>query len=233
MASDAGGESAAQSEAQATAMFGGALAQAQAYARLLTEAGTERGIVGPAEATRIWDRHLLNCGVISRLIPARCSVVDLGSGAGLPGIVLAILRPHARVTLVEPMARRVEFLSECVAALGLRNAEVIRGRGEELAGKLSADVVTSRAVAPLDRLAGLSAGLARTGGRVLAMKGASAPAELARARPALARLGITDARVEVARSPDGAVSATLVTFTVPARRERRPDRRASSRRGSG
>jgi 16S rRNA (guanine527-N7)-methyltransferase len=219
-------------------MFGGALAQAQAYARLLTEVGTERGIVGPAEAARIWDRHLLNCGVISRLIPARSSLVDLGSGAGLPGIVLAILLPHARVTLVEPMARRVEFLEECVAALGLRNAEVLRGRGEELAGKLSADVVTSRAVAPLDRLAGVSAGLARSGGRVLAMKGASAPAELARARPALARLGITDARVEVARSPDGAVSATVVTFTVPAhhrgrRQDRRQDRRVSSRRGRG
>src|SRR5215469_7330154 len=214
-------------------MFGSSLAQAEAYARLLADIGTERGIVGPAEATRIWDRHLLNCGVISRLIPAHCSLVDLGSGAGLPGIVLAILLPQARVTLVEPMARRVEFLSECVAALGLRNAEVLRGRGEELAGKMSADVVTSRAVAPLDRLAGLSAGLARTGGRVLAMKGASAAAELARARPALARLGITDARVEVARSPDGSVSATLVTFTVPARRGRRQDRRASSRRGRG
>jgi 16S rRNA (guanine527-N7)-methyltransferase len=214
-------------------MFGAALGQAQAYARLLTEAGTERGIVGPAEAARIWDRHLLNCGVTSRLIPARCSLVDLGSGAGLPGMVLAMLQPHARVTLVEPMARRVDFLAECVAELGLQNVEVLRGRAEELAGKLTADVVTSRAVAPLDRLAGLSAGLARAGGRVLAMKGASAPAELARARPALARLGVTDARVEVARSPDGTVSATLVTFTVPAHRARRQDRRASSRRGSG
>lgn len=214
-------------------MFGAALPQAEAYARLLTEVGTQRGIVGPSEAARIWDRHLLNCGVISRLIPARCSIVDLGSGAGLPGIVLAMLLPHARVTLVEPMARRVEFLEECVATLGLPNAEVLRGRGEELAGRLSADVVTSRAVAPLDRLAGLSAGLARTGGRVLAMKGASAPAELARARPALARLGITDARVEVVRNPDGAVSATLVTFTVPAHWGGRPDRRASSRHGRG
>jgi 16S rRNA (guanine527-N7)-methyltransferase len=218
---------------QAAAMFGPALAQAQAYARLLTETGTERGIVGPAEAARIWDRHLLNCGVISRLIPARCSLVDLGSGAGLPGIVLAILLPHARVTLVEPMARRVEFLNEAVTALGLRNAEVLRARGEELAGKLSADVVTSRAVAPLDRLAGLSAGLARNGGRVLAMKGATASAELARARPALARLGVSDARVEEARSPDGVVSATVVTFTVPAHRGGRPDRRANSRRGRG
>jgi 16S rRNA (guanine527-N7)-methyltransferase len=214
-------------------MFGEALPQAQAYARLLTEVGTERGIVGPAEAARIWDRHLLNCGVISRLIPAHCSLVDLGSGAGLPGIVLAILLPNARVTLVEPMARRVEFLAECVAALGLPNAEVLRGRGEDLAGELAADVVTSRAVAPLDKLAGLSAGLARNGGRVVAIKGASASAELARARPALARLGISDARVEIARSPDGAVSATLVTFTVPARRARRPGSRASSRRGRG
>jgi 16S rRNA (guanine527-N7)-methyltransferase len=214
-------------------MFGPRLAQAQAYARLLTEVGTERGIVGPAEAARIWDRHLLNCGVISRLIPAHCSLVDLGSGAGLPGIVLAIMLPRARVTLVEPMARRVEFLEESVAALGLRNATVLRARGEELAGKLAADVVPSRAVAPLDRLAGVSAGLARTGGRVLAMKGASAPAELARARPALARLGISDARVEVVRSSGGEVSATVVTFTVPAHRARRPDRRASSRRSSG
>jgi len=214
-------------------MFGERLPQAQAYARLLTEVGTERGIVGPAESARIWDRHLLNCGVISRLIPSRCSLVDLGSGAGLPGIVLAMLLPHARVTLVEPMARRVEFLDECVASLGLQNAEVLRARGEELAGKLSADIVTSRAVAPLDRLAGLCTGLARSGGRVLAMKGASASAELARARPVLGQLGITDARVEVARSADAAVSATVVTFTVPARRAGRPDRRGSRSRGRG
>jgi 16S rRNA (guanine527-N7)-methyltransferase len=229
MTANADGDQASQAEA----MFGPALAQAQAYARLLTEVGTERGIVGPAEAARIWDRHLLNCGVISRLIPARCSLVDLGSGAGLPGIVLAILLPHARVTLLEPMARRAEFLNECINGLGLQNTEVLRGRGEEFAGKLTADVVTSRAVAPLDRLAGLSAGLARTGGRVLAMKGATAPAELARARPALARLGISDARVEEVRSPDGAVSATVVTFTVPAHRSGRQDRRASSHRRRG
>lgn len=233
MTADVSGEAASVPGALAARMFGATLPQAEAYARLLTEVGTERGIVGPGEAARIWDRHLLNCGVISRLIPPRCSLVDLGSGAGLPGIVLAILLPHARVTLVEPMARRVEFLGECVLALGLQNAEVLRGRGEELAGRLSADVVTSRAVAPLDRLAGLSAGLARSGGRVVAMKGASAPAELARARPALARLGVADARVEVTRSPDGAVSATVVTFTVPDHRGDSHDRRANRRRSRG
>lgn len=194
-------------------MFGASLARAEQYAALLTSVGVERGIVGPGEAARIWDRHVLNCGVIARLIPAAGSLVDLGSGAGLPGIVLAMLRPESRVTLLEPMARRAVFLQECVAALSLGNVEVVRGRAEEFAGKLAADVVTSRAVAPLEKLAGLSVGLARPGGRVLAIKGSSATAELARARPVLARLGISDARVVTVASATGAITATLVTFT--------------------
>jgi 16S rRNA (guanine527-N7)-methyltransferase len=131
----------------------------------------------------------------------------------LPGLVLAMLRPESRVTLLEPMARRAVFLQECVTALSLGNVEVVRGRAEEFAGKLAADVVTSRAVAPLEKLAGLSVGLARPGGRVLAMKGSSAAAELARARPVLARLGIGDARVVTVASATGAITATLVTFT--------------------
>jgi 16S rRNA (guanine527-N7)-methyltransferase len=180
---------------EASAMFGEELPRAQRYADLLTGAGVERGIVGPAEAERVWDRHLLNCGAVARLIPASSSVVDLGSGAGLPGIVLALLLPGASVTLLEPMARRVDFLSECVAELGLVNTTVLRGRAEDLAGHMSVDVVTARAVAPLDRLAGLMLGLMRPGGRALAIKGASAPAELARARPALARLGVSDAKI--------------------------------------
>jgi 16S rRNA (guanine527-N7)-methyltransferase len=199
--------------AEAAAMFGAALPQAEQYAALLTGIGVERGIVGPGEAARIWDRHVLNCGVIARLIPAACSLVDLGSGAGLPGIVLAMLRPDSRVTLLEPMARRAVFLQECVTALSLTNVEVVRGRAEEFSGRLAADVVTSRAVAPLEKLAGLSTGLTRPGGRVLAMKGASATAELARARPVLARLGISDARVVAVASATGAITATLVTFT--------------------
>jgi 16S rRNA (guanine527-N7)-methyltransferase len=145
--------------------------------------------------------------------------VDLGSGAGLPGIVLAMLRPESRVTLLEPMARRAVFLQECVTALGLANVEVVRGRAEEFAGKLAADVVTSRAVAPLEKLAGLSVGLARPGGRVLAMKGSSAAAELARARPVLARLGIGDARVVTVASTSGVITATLVTFTAALSRQ--------------
>jgi 16S rRNA (guanine527-N7)-methyltransferase len=204
--------------AEAAAIFGADLPQAEQYAELLTGPGVDRGIVGPGEAARIWDRHVLNCAVIARLVPAACSIIDLGSGAGLPGIVLAMLRPESRVTLLEPMARRTAFLQECVTALGLENVEVMRGRAEEFAGKLAADIVTSRAVAPLEKLAGLSVGLARPGGRVLAMKGSSAAAELARARPVLARLGIADARVVTAASASGAITATLVTMTAPVSR---------------
>ncbi len=199
-------------------MFGSVLPTAERYAELLTGAGVERGIVGPGEADRIWDRHLLNCGAVARLVPARCSLIDLGSGAGLPGIVLAILLPGAAVTLVEPLARRVEFLEECVAGLELANVDVVRGRAEDLAGHLAGDIVTARAVAPLDKLAGLAVGLARPGGRVLAIKGATAEAELAKARPVLARLGVTDARVVQATGGAGRATATVVTFTAPEHR---------------
>lgn len=208
-------EQGAPESAAAAEMFGDQLPLVRKYAALLTSAGVERGVVGPEEADRIWARHLLNCGAVARLIPARCSIVDLGSGAGLPGIVLAILLPGSTVTLLEPLARRVDFLRECVEALELANVQVLRGRAEEFAGRLSADVVVSRAVAPLDKLAGLSAGLVRPGGRVLAVKGASAEAEMAKARPVLSRLGVTDARVTRAGSAESVAAATVVAFTVP------------------
>ena|SRR5215469_537008 len=203
------------SAAAAAEMFGDALPRAEKYAALLTGVGVERGVVGPAEADRIWDRHLLNCGAVARLVPARALVVDLGSGAGLPGVVLAILMPGIKMTLLEPLARRVDFLEECVAVLELTNVQVVRGRAEEYAGRLMGDVVTSRAVAPLDKLVELSAGLARPGGRVLAIKGSAAEAELTRARPVLGRMGVGDARiVRVGRVAEDA-AATVVTFTVP------------------
>ena len=219
-------------------MFGSSLPAAQRYAELLTGAGVDRGVIGPAEAERIWERHLLNCGAVARLIPARSAVVDVGSGAGLPGIVLALLLPGARITLLEPMARRTEFLTECVTELGLANVSVLRGRAEDLAGELAADVVTARAVAPLDKLAVMAIGVARPGGRVLAIKGSSAEAELARARPVLARLGVTDAKVVHAGSGEGGATATVVTFTVPDHRSAgagggragdRADRRSAGR----
>ena len=190
-------------------LFGVTLPQAQAYANLLAGPGVERGLIGPAEVERIWDRHLVNSALVAELLPGAGAgateagaaegrplrLADLGSGAGLPGIVLAIMRPDLSVMLVEPMARRTAFLAECVTELRLGNVEVCRARAEELAGKLDADVVTSRAVAPLDRLAVLAAGLCRPGGLVLAIKGASASAELKRAGPVLRKLAVVDADI--------------------------------------
>ena len=209
------------------------------YAELLAGPGVERGLIGPAEASRIWDRHLFNSAAIAALAPADGWIVDVGSGAGLPGVVLALLLPSARLTLVEPMARRVVFLEECIAELGLDNVEVRRGRAEELTGELAADMVTARAVAPLAKLAGLCAGLARPGGLVVAVKGTSAATELANAATELAELGVTDARVAQVGSGTGPGAATVVMFTVAARRAERGVRRnvrgpgGGSRRRSG
>jgi 16S rRNA (guanine527-N7)-methyltransferase len=152
--------------------------------------GVVRGLVGPHEAPRIWERHLLNCAAVAELIPTGSTVVDVGSGAGLPGIVLAVARPDLTVTLVESLARRAAFLSEVVTALGLERTDVVRARAEESAGRIApADIVTARAVAPLDRLTAWCLPLAAIGGRLLALKGASAADEVAEHRDALARLG--------------------------------------------
>ena len=228
------------SRAAAAAMFGTALPEAERYAELLAGPGVAQGLIGPAEAERVWERHILNCGAIADFVPSRCSLIDVGSGAGLPGIVLAILRPGVQVTLLEPMARRVQFLRRCMSELGLDRVEVVRARAEDVAGELSSDVVTARAVAPLARLTELCAGVARPGGIVLAMKGASAAAELAAARPVLARLGVADARVLHVDAPADGGTATVVAFTAPARRphigkSRRPgaSRPGARRQGSG
>jgi len=198
----------------AAEIFGPALGLAERCAALLVGPAVERGLLGPAEASRVWDRHLLNCAVVAELVPSGCALIDLGSGAGLPGIVFAMLLPDVTVTLLEPIARRAAFLEECVQILGLRNAGVRRGRAEELVGQLSADVVTARAVAPMYKLAGLAVALTNPGGVVLAIKGVGAAAELARARPVLSRLGARD--VEVLHAGEGRVdpAATVVRFTV-------------------
>ena len=195
---------------EAAQIFGPAMAAAERYARLLAGPAVARGLIGPREVPRLWERHLLNSAAVAELVPHPCSLVDLGSGAGLPGIVLALLLPDVTVTLLEPMLRRVTFLEECVHALCLPNAQVRRGRAEELAGQLSADVVTARAVAPLDRLAALALGLVRPGGTVLAIKGANARQEVAAARRSLSRLGLRS--VDVVRAGDGKVdpAATVV-----------------------
>lgn len=171
-------------------LFGPRLPLAVRYAELLATDGVVRGLIGPREAPRIWDRHLLNCAVLGELIGPDATVVDVGSGAGLPGVVLAVARPDLVVTLLEPMARRVAFLAEVVDQLELVGVEVRHGRAEEVAGSLPpAQVVTARAVAPLDRLAGWCLPLVETGGRLLAIKGATAADEVAAHEAAVRRLG--------------------------------------------
>ena len=152
---------------------------------MLAGPGVTRGLLGPQEVPRLWSRHVLNCAAVADLVPAQATLIDLGSGAGLPGIVLALLLPDVQVTLLERMERRTIFLDECIRELGLRNARVCRATAEELAGKLEADVVTARAVAPLDRLARPGGRPGPRGGLVLAVKGAAADEEVARARPVL------------------------------------------------
>src|SRR5512133_861751 len=133
---------------QAVQIFGPATAAAERYAHLLAGPGVARGLIGPREVPRLWERHLLNSAAVAELVPRPCALVDLGSGAGLPGIVLALLLPDVTVTLVERMQRRSIFLTECIEELSLSNARVCQATAEELAGKVAADVVTARAVAP-------------------------------------------------------------------------------------
>ncbi|WP_328463997.1 16S rRNA (guanine(527)-N(7))-methyltransferase RsmG [Actinoplanes sp. NBC_00393] len=177
--------------AAAAQVFKERLSLAGRYAELLGTEGVVRGLIGPRETPRLWERHLVNCGVMSEIIPFGASVVDVGSGAGLPGIVLAVARPDLAITLVEPLARRTAFLEEAVSTLGLDgNVTVVRGRAEEVAAHLpGADIVTARAVAALDKLAGWCLPLARTDGRLLALKGASAADEIATHGEAVAALG--------------------------------------------
>jgi len=144
-----------------------------AYAHFLTTAGIERGLIGPREGERIWERHIFNCLPVTQLLPQGASLFDIGSGAGLPGIVIALARPDLSVTLIEPLERRVAFLNEAVEGL---NIEVIRGRAQDV--KKSADFVTARAVAPLEKLKKMSWHMVKTGGSLLAMKGESASAEM-------------------------------------------------------
>ncbi len=178
---------------------------------MLATRGVEHGLIGPHEVPRLWDRHLLNCAVVAELIdPGVGTLVDIGSGAGLPGIVLAMVCPQVNVTLLEPMERRCRFLSDCVTDLGLGNATVLRGRAEDTV--LRADVATARALAPLDRLAELAVRLVRPGGMVLAIKGQTAAQELKKAKPVLRRVGARSA--EIVRAGEGKVvpATTVVRF---------------------
>ena len=206
------------------------------YVGLLAGDGVTRGLIGPREVPRLWDRHVLNCGLLSPLLPEGVHVVDLGSGAGLPGLVLALARPDLSVTLVEPMLRRTTFLTEACEALGLDRVRVVRGRAEEVVGERF-DIVTARALAPLPKLLTWALPLVSSGGAVLAMKGSSAPDEVA----ASAReLGRWRASAEVLTLSVPGSSVTTVVRVVPGRssaigwptehpaRSTRPNRRKRS-----
>ncbi len=184
--------------AAARDVFGAGLPLAQRYAEVLTTAGVERGLIGPREAERIWDRHVLNSAALGELLTADERVLDIGSGAGLPGIPLAIARTDIAVVLIEPLLRRATFLAEVVEELDLVHVTVVRGRAEEQAVLEQcggADAVTSRAVASLDKLTRWSLPLLRPGGRMLALKGDRAEAEVAEHRRVMASLGVSDVKV--------------------------------------
>lgn len=182
--------------AAAEAVFGAALPQAVRYAQLLVTAGVERGLIGPREVDRIWDRHLLNCAALAPLLPASGIVLDLGSGAGLPGIVLALLRPDLPVILVDATRRRIEFLDETIAELGLERVSTRWSRAEELNGQVHVQVVVARAVAPLEKLIPWAVPLLTRTGELLALKGGRAADELAGAKPLLGRLALTGELVQ-------------------------------------
>ncbi|MER5541568.1 16S rRNA (guanine(527)-N(7))-methyltransferase RsmG [Streptomyces sp. NPDC002589] len=224
---------------QAREVFGDRFADAVRYAELLAEAGVQRGLIGPREVPRLWVRHLLNCAVLSEAVPEGVTVCDVGSGAGLPGIPLALVREDLNITLLEPLLRRTNFLTEVVELLGLDHVTVVRGRAEEVLGKLPpVHVVTARAVAPLDRLAAWGIPLLRPYGEMLALKGDTAEEELKAAATALSKLGAVETsilhvgegvvdplstvvRVEVGESPGGVRFAAKRAKAARAGRARR------------
>ena len=218
----------------AAGMFGERLERAEDYARMLSDEGVLRGLIGPSEPARLWSRHILNSAVLGEAIQPSLRVVDIGSGAGFPGIPLAIARPDLEVVLVEPLLRRTTFLEEVVDRLSLDNVSVVRGRAEESAiidQVGGADIVTSRAVAPLDRLARWSAPLIRVGGELVALKGRTAGEEIDEHSEAAARVGLRDLTVrEVGRGIVDPPSTVLVGTRVETEADRRAGKRAERRR---
>jgi 16S rRNA (guanine527-N7)-methyltransferase len=213
--------------AVAERVFGARLALAEQFTGILADSGVSHGLVGPREVPRLWERHVLNCAVVECAVPAGAEVIDVGSGAGLPGLALAIARPDVRLHLVEPMLRRTNWLTTTVEELGLDNVAVHRGRAEQFWDQLSAPVVTARAVARLGELARWCLPLLTPGGSLLALKGASALEELEADRAVLRRLGAVSDAIET--YGEGIVSpvTTVVRVTLGTNSARR-DRGAKS-----
>ena len=193
----------------AAGVFASHLGQAEEYATILSTDGVVKGLIGPREIPRIWDRHIMNSAVVAPRVPSGASVADVGTGAGLPGLVWAIVRPDIQMTLIEPLLRRTRFLDETVERLGLGNVTVVRSRAEDVTDRF--DVVTARAVAGMDKLARWCLPLVTPGGVLLAMKGQSAADEVRDSTATLHRLGATS--IVVATYDNGEVPTTVVEVT--------------------
>ena len=181
--------------AAAEAVFGERLPLAERYVQHLATTGIERGLIGPREVPRLWVRHVLNCAVVQEYIAPNASVADVGSGAGLPGLCLAIARPDLKLTLIEPLERRVIWLNEVVEDLGLENVTVLRSRAELAVGAVEADVVTARAVSALVGLLDITLPILRGTGELLALKGRSAAEEITKAKKKLNRYGARETEI--------------------------------------
>jgi 16S rRNA (guanine527-N7)-methyltransferase len=194
-------------------VFGAGLPLVRRYAADLAQHGVELGLIGPLEPARLWTRHLVNCGLVAPLIPEGSTVADVGSGAGLPGLVLAAARPDLRMTLIEPMERRVVWLQDEIARLGLEQVVVRRARAEEVGERYQ--VVTARAVGALKKLLPVVVPLVRPGGSIALMKGAGVEEEIRAADRVIRRLRLTDVHVEIVGTGMASLETRVLTATVP------------------
>ncbi|PYY61620.1 MULTISPECIES: 16S rRNA (guanine(527)-N(7))-methyltransferase RsmG [unclassified Curtobacterium] len=196
--------------AAAAALFGDQIEVARSFTNELARRGEELGLIGPLELPRLWTRHILNSALLAPLLEARGRVADVGSGAGLPGLVLAIARPDVEFVLIEPMERRTDWLRNESDRLGLQNVAVLRGRAEDVADDVVVDQVTARAVSALSKLIPLTVPLVRSGGQLILMKGARVDEEIEKARKVILRKRLSD--VEVLELGEGVVDETTRVF---------------------
>ncbi len=198
---------------QVKELFGYAFEQIEYYTQMLIKEGQIRGLIGPKELSRIWSRHIVNCAALSQYLPKHGTVADIGSGAGLPGIVIAIMKPELDIYLVETMQRRVEWLHYCVQELGLDNVTILHNRAEELQKKIKFDCVTARAVGATEKLAKWTAPLLKPGGKMLLLKGEKALDELKKAKYVLKKLKLQNSKIHKVKSVMNNEQTTVVEIT--------------------
>jgi 16S rRNA (guanine527-N7)-methyltransferase len=221
--------------AEAQRIFGDRLDVAEHFAALLSDTGVSHGLVGPREVPILWERHILNCAVVHPAFPEGAELVDVGSGAGLPGVAMAVARPDLHVHLIEPMLRRTTWLDAAIEELGLTNCTVHRGRAEEFHGRLALPFATARAVARVDKLARWTFPLLRDGGTLVALKGSRVEEELTAQERALRRLGMTSSAIrsygaEVLEVPTVTLELTVGPMRTRAARVVRGGRRTKPKR---